>query len=252
MQAGARRFLAVIHYKRIRARIIQIQCAFRIYKAIKLTDFIRFSNATRIQTMVRRVQGFLWVEANRERLVKENQSRMARRASLFRKEQANFAAEAEKMKAEMDAMRKEKEEMEKKKAEMAAAHDHIEARKKSLLEKQEAHAAAMAKFEALGKGDGGGSGSGEERLRNVLQRAKESAGIDVEQSFALFDKDGGGTADKAEFKEGLTALGIEGLTEADVDELIGVLDKDGDGEVSLAELRAFMRAGGPAMGSIAE
>ena len=77
---------------------------------------------------------------------------------------------------------------------------------------------AMAKFEALGKGDGGGSGSGEERLRNVLQRAKESAGIDVEQSFALFDKDGGGTADKAEFKEGLTALGIEGLTEADVDE----------------------------------
>lgn len=66
----------------------------------------------------RGVLGRIWVEANRALLVKEGQGRHARRASDFRRNQSNHAAEVDAHAAEVESLRLEKEDFLRQKKEM--------------------------------------------------------------------------------------------------------------------------------------
>ena len=96
--------------------------------------------------------GRIWVEANRARLVKEGQSRHARRASDFRRNQSNHAAEVDAHAAEVESLRREKEEFLRQKKEMEDTMKEqakfVKARKMSLMKLQSGNAAPSA-------GDGG-------------------------------------------------------------------------------------------------
>mmetsp|Transcript_16198 Transcript_16198/g.32308 ORF Transcript_16198/g.32308 Transcript_16198/m.32308 type:complete len:501 (-) Transcript_16198:63-1565(-) len=82
-------------------------------------------------------------------------------------------------------------------------------------------------------------GSGEERLQQIMIKAKES-GMTVQKIFSFFT-DHPQHITKPEFKEGLQRLGpkIFDLTDEELDEIIAKFDVDGDGTISIAEFKVY-------------
>ena len=62
-------------------------------------------------------------------------------------------------------------------------------------------------------------------------------GIDgiIREAFQIFDSDGSGAIDIAEFRKMMTTYGEEDITDNEVAEMIDRLDKDGDGQIGLEE-----------------
>ncbi|RHY90908.1 hypothetical protein DYB31_000543 [Aphanomyces astaci] len=79
-----------------------------------------------------------------------------------------------------------------------------------------------------------------EMLRALLVRAKDS-GVNIDQAFLHFDKDGSGTITHAEFKGGLAELHLEGFSDHDVDSVMQMLDKDNSGSISLQEFKKLYK-----------
>ena len=102
--------------------------------------------AAKIQAMHRRRVAVRQLEEDKVMLIAENAERMQRRAAEFAQEQEALKENTAAMKAEAEAMAKEKEEMARKEAEMHDAEAFIEARKQSLLEKQQRQVRAKEQY----------------------------------------------------------------------------------------------------------
>ncbi len=82
----------------------------------------------------------------------------------------------------------------------------------------------------------------EDMLRKVLSQA-EDEGVDLEQSFAHFDKNNDGKISRSEMRKALKELGPKFETsERELDSLLAQFDEDGDGEVSYLEFIKFAKA----------
>ncbi|RHY33989.1 hypothetical protein DYB32_001225 [Aphanomyces invadans] len=79
-----------------------------------------------------------------------------------------------------------------------------------------------------------------ERLRALLLRAKDS-GVNIDQAFQHFDKDGNGAISYAEFKAGLNELHLDGFSDTHVESVIHALDKDNSGSISLQEFKKLYK-----------
>merc|ERR550514_1165673 len=71
-------------------------------------------------------------------------------------------------------------------------------------------------------------------LRKVLEKAQQK-GVNIEDAFGHFDKNGDGDITVSELAEGLRGLGLKGATMAEVRKLVAKLDTNGDGSVSYRE-----------------
>ena len=74
-------------------------------------------------------------------------------------------------------------------------------------------------------------------MGNLIKNADSHS--DIIEAFKIFDKDGNGYINAAEFRHVMSNLG-EKLTEQEVDELIKEADKDGDGQVNYDEFVNMM------------
>eukprot|EP01041_Mallomonas_annulata_P001319 gene1319-2541_t len=78
------------------------------------------------------------------------------------------------------------------------------------------------------------------RLRTVIQSA-EKKGLSIDQIFAHFDKDGGGSVTTDELAAGLKKMPhFKELTNADIRGIVDILDADGSGDISLQEFRELV------------
>ena len=84
----------------------------------------------------------------------------------------------------------------------------------------------------------------ENLLRKVLTQA-EDEGVDLDQSFKHFDKDGDGRITRKEMRKALGELGpnFRSISEADFDALLERFDENGDGSVSYKEFISFVKSG---------
>ena len=103
------------------------------------------------------------------------------------------------------------------------------------------------KFARDGGGSGGGGGGGdlaslESKLRKILKKA-EAEGIQLEESFEHFDKDGNGFVDRGEFETALRELHFK-PSKAELKMLMKRFDNDGNGEIEYGEFIKFARGGG--------
>eukprot|EP01041_Mallomonas_annulata_P009284 gene9284-19266_t len=78
------------------------------------------------------------------------------------------------------------------------------------------------------------------RLRTVIQNA-EKKGLSIDQIFAHFDKDGGGSITTDELASGLKKMPhFKELTNANIQGIVRILDANGSGDISLQEFRALI------------
>ncbi|KAF0691786.1 Aste57867_17057 [Aphanomyces stellatus] len=74
------------------------------------------------------------------------------------------------------------------------------------------------------------------KLRELLLRAKAS-GVNIDQAFAHFDKDGNGMISHDEFNTGIAELKLDDLSAGEIEAIRTGLDKDKSGSISLVEFK---------------
>lgn len=81
-----------------------------------------------------------------------------------------------------------------------------------------------------------------QKVTEILARTFRDNNVDAVTAFKAFDKDGDNTVDKAEFRQAIKALHLQGqITERDIDATLAMLDTDGDGTIDYMEFTKYFR-----------